>query len=601
MNRADTRRAAERFAALLGDALDFSDADRSYSPFFSDIGLGIDEHGGIACVYLHYNRQGTTFLQPFLRMPEPTRPHECTATGITQRFPSGSARIAFCGHNTWVVDCSGVPALEFNSGEHEGFTERRCARVDGESTCIIEGYLPTIDPRDTDATFPIIIGLRIVKGTASADDGIDEALRIEADAAGDLVLVFSLRVLEVDAESILSRVRESSTSFEDARERTLAWWAEALGGLDCDADSGAESRTLARAAYALLSNSAASPGLLGGRICQFPSRGTYPTAYLWDSCFQNLGTELFRPALAGDSLLLFVDNLRVDGKLPAFICSTWVHPQQSQPPLLGWAGRRLVDDSGDSELAAQLLNGLRRNTRWWLSQRMTRFGLIAAANGMELGWDDTPRFDRGPIVACDLNSYLLVQMRACAEFAELIGDAEAAREHRSQADEYAARLVDTLYDEEAGLFWDLNLELGAPERIMTPACFLPLLGDVPLAERQVRRMVADYLLNPDHFFADVPFPVVAYSEPAHTPDSWWRGPTWMNVAYLMVQVLEKTGYPAEAMAARERLYGMMVADGDLREHFDSRTGKGLGAYEYGWTAAICLRFRDELAGKDSDE
>ncbi len=69
----------------------------------------------------------------------------------------------------------------------------------------------------------------------------------------------------------------------------------------------------------------------------------------------------------------------------------------------------------------------------------------------------------------------------------------------------------------------------------------------------------------------------------------------MNVAYLMIEVLEKTGYPAEAMTARERLYRIMIADGNLRELFHSQTGDGLGAYEYGFTAAVCLRLRRELA------
>ena len=593
-NRSKSHRSAETLVQLLGNSLDFSDADRSFSPFFSDIGLGIDKTAGITCLFLHYNRRGTTFLKPFLRMPQAVKPHECTAAGVTQHFQQGSARIAFCGHNTWVVDCSGLTGLEFNTDDHADFTEKRSTQVD-PSTIIIEGYLPTVDPRDPDATFPLILGLRIAKGAVTGGDGIGQSLRIEADSDGQLVLVFSVRALEVDAESIRSRLQDASTSFEDAEQRSISWWAGAIGDLDFDSDDSAESTTLARAAYTLLSNSAASPGLLGGRICAFPSRGTYPTAYLWDSCFQNLGTELFNPGLAEDSLLLFIDNLRVDGKLPAFICSTWVHPQQSQPPLIGWAGRRLVEMTGNEQLAATLLSGLRRNTKWWLSQRMTRFGLIAGANGMELGWDDTRRFDQGPIVACDLNSYLLIQMRVCAAFAEMIGDTEAAREHSAEADEYAARIVEVLYDESAGLFWDLQVEQGVPVHIMTPACFLPLLGDVPLTERQTERAVTDYLLNPDFFFGAVPFPVVAYNEASYAPDSWWRGPTWMNVAYLMIEVLEKTGYPAEAMTARERLYRIMIADGNLRELFHSQTGEGLGAYEYGFTAAVCLRLRQELA------
>ena len=586
-------RAANKLAGLLGDDLDLSGADRGFSPFYSDVGLEVDEGGGIAALFLYYNRRKTIFLKPFLRLPDPEKPHLRSAAGITQHLGRARARIAFCSHNTWVVDCEGLPGLEFNPAGHPGLTEKRRREVD-RRTLIFDGYLPTVDRRDPDFTFPFVLGLRIVRGAAAGGDGLVEPLRIDADSRGRLVLVFTARVLEVDHHSVITRLKEASSSAAAAMQRTMAWWAEAMGGLDLAAGDPAEGAVLARAVYTLLSNSAACPGLLQDRIGAFPSRGTYPSPYLWDSCFQNLGTELFNPRLAADSLMLFVENLRVDGKMPAFLCSTWVHPGQSQPPLVGWAAARLVEKTGDERLAARLLPGLRRNTRWWLSQRMTRFGLVAALNGMEVGWDDSPRFDQGPIVACDLNSYLLLQMRACAQFARMGGDEAGAEELGAQAEAYAARMVEVLYDRETGLFWDLSVEHGHPVRIKTPACFLPLLAGVPLPPGAAKRAVADYLLNPACFFAEVPFPVVAYDEPSYQSGKWWRGPTWINVAYLMLMVLDRLDFTEAAASARERLYRMMVADGNLRELFDSQTGEGLGAFEYGWTAAICLRLHQEL-------
>jgi hypothetical protein len=61
-------------------------------------------------------------------------------------------------------------------------------------------------------------------------------------------------------------------------------------------------------------------------------------------------------------------------------------------------------------------------------------------------------------------------------------------------------------------------------------------------------------------------------------------------------VLDRLDFKEEALSARERLYRMLVADGNLRELFDSRSGEGLGAFEYGWTAAICLRLHRDLRG-----
>ena len=595
-DRSDSCAPVERLVEVLGDRLDFSGGDRSFSPFYSDVGLGVNDQGGIACLFLHYNRRMTIFLEPFLTMPAPVEQHRNTAIGIRQTFREGEAQIAYCGHNTFIVDCTGLSTLEFDPSVREGFTERRCRQAES-GIAIIDGYLPTLDPRDHDERFPVVIGLRVIKG-AMASPPTPDAVKVLADDESRVAILFSIRMLEVGHDEIISRLRGGSNSAEEARERTLTWWAGATGRFDIRAAADGEATVLARAIYTLLGNSAACPGLLQGRISGFPSRGTYPCAYLWDSCFQSLGLALFNEKLAEDSLLVFADNLRTDGKLHAFICSTWVHPGQSQPPLLGWAAHQLVQESGNTKLAARLLPALRRNTDWWLAQRMTRFGLPAAANGMEVGWDDTPRFDQGAIIACDLNSYLLLQMRICADFASLGGDETTAVALNAQADDYAARMVEVLYDEESGLFLDIEVETGEPVRIKTPACFLPLLAGVPLAEERKRWAIEEYLLNPDHFFGAVPFPVVAYDEPTYGADKWWRGPTWINVAYLMIGVLDKLKYLDEAYAARERLYAILIADGDLREHFDSQTGTGLGAYEYGFTAAICLRLHAELRERE---
>ncbi|HBM80287.1 MAG TPA: hypothetical protein DD426_05540 [Clostridiaceae bacterium] len=63
---------------------------------------------------------------------------------------------------------------------------------------------------------------------------------------------------------------------------------------------------------------------------------------MWYACFQNLALEYMNPLLAEDSLLLLTENQRIDGKIPQFICSTWVRPYESQPPLVGWAALRLI-------------------------------------------------------------------------------------------------------------------------------------------------------------------------------------------------------------------------------------------------------------------
>ncbi|MBM4143565.1 MAG: hypothetical protein FJ225_08260 [Lentisphaerae bacterium] len=588
--------APEDLTQCLGDGLDYSNAMTSFSPFYSDIGLGIGNDSGIQCLFLHYNRITTRFLDPFLSMPRSVKAPQCTATGITQFFQSGVARIAFCEHNTWVVECEGVAQIDFGVAHAAGCQDLRHSTW-GDDIHLFDVLLPTGDKRDPDQHFPLVLGLRVITGALTAGAGIEAPLRIEADPASRIVLAFSVRILDVGHESIVRRLQAASLTAEDAVRRTQSWLEQAMSGFRAEAGSAHERSVLARCVHALLSNSTEAPGHLGGRIAAFPSRGTYPTHFLWDSCFQNLATEMMHPGLAEDSLLLLTENLRCDGKMAHFLCSTWMRPHESQPPLVGWAGLRLVRARNNVGLARRLLPTLQRNTRWWREQRMTRFGLIAAKNGLETGWDDSPRFDRGPTVACDMNSYLLMQMRACAEFSRMLGDEAGAAAQTAEADRYAQRVVDVLFDKESGLFWDVHVASGEPVRIKTPACFLPLLADVPISLPTARDSIRKVLLNSACFFGKVPFPSVAYDETCYQPNKWWRGPVWLPVAYLMLILLDKTGFRAEAASARASLYQMIINDTNIREFFNSQTGEGLGAHEQGWTAAICLRLHREIHGQ----
>jgi putative isomerase len=297
------------------------------------------------------------------------------------------------------------------------------------------------------------------------------------------------------------------------------------------------------------------------------------------------------PKLAEDSLLILTENLRSDGKMGHFICSTWVRPQATQPALVGWAGLRLVKLRNDKELAAKLLKPLCKNAEWWLTQRVTRFGIVSSINPVETGWDDTPRFDKGPVLPCDMNSYVLMQMRACEEFASMTGEKELELQIKKQADAFAKKMIEILYDPGENIFKDVLLETGEQLSLKSPACFIPLLADIPIEKDRAIRMIKDHLLDPKKFFGNVPFPSIAYDEEEYKPEKWWRGPTWIPIAYFMLEVLYKYGFEEEYRIASKRLYNMIIDDGRISELFNSKTGEGLGSKQQGWTAAILLKLR----------
>jgi len=65
----------------------------------------------------------------------------------------------------------------------------------------------------------------------------------------------------------------------------------------------------------------------------------------------------------------------------------------------------------------------------------------------------------------------------------------------------------------------------------------------------------------------------------------WRGPSWMNVAWLLTPALRELGYDDDA----DRIASGMAdaaARGGLREYYDPRTGAGLAAGDFSWSALV---------------
>jgi glycogen debranching enzyme len=64
---------------------------------------------------------------------------------------------------------------------------------------------------------------------------------------------------------------------------------------------------------------------------------------------------------------------------------------------------------------------------------------------------------------------------------------------------------------------------------------------------------------------------------------YWRGPTWVNAAWLVWLGLLRLGYDDVAAALARRVLGAVAASG-LREYYDPMTGAGMGARDFAWSA-----------------
>ena len=75
--------------------------------------------------------------------------------------------------------------------------------------------------------------------------------------------------------------------------------------------------------------------------------------------------------------------------------------------------------------------------------------------------------------------------------------------------------------------------------------------------------------------------------PGFDPARYWRGPSWFNMAWLMIQALRSRGLSAEAATVAAQVRRLAVSEG-FPEYVDPLTGSAHGTRSFSWTAALSL-------------
>ena len=349
-----------------------------------------------------------------------------------------------------------------------------------------------------------------------------------------------------------------------------------------------------------------------------PSPGRYPWQWYWDSCFAAIVWRRFEPGRARAELESLLAAQQPDG----FIGHTifWNQPVSLirlafynvasrssfqtgtiQPPLLAWAWKIAV---GDPAMEPRI----GRHMDWLTANRdLEGDGLLWILQPDESGLDASPKFE--PVWGRRSNGRLgfplLVRrnrklgfdarrVRAaghpllCETLVNTMWSLSLQAMGRPSA---TPALIERLWDERRGLFIDEVRPGGARPDVLTWTAFAPLaLADLP--EEIGRRLIEEHLLNAREFRTPVAPPSVSASEPSYEPDGghgpirrYWRGPTWVNSAWMAWLGLRRLGYEAEAQHLADGVIGAVAREG-LREYYDPRTGKGLGAKDFAWSALV---------------
>ncbi len=349
-------------------------------------------------------------------------------------------------------------------------------------------------------------------------------------------------------------------------------------------------------AWWVMANNIVSPGGCITREAMMPSKSHYIGLWQWDSYFHALAYRHVDPALAEDQIRVILDNQLDNGMLPDAIYDEGtitsldfpVEAPVTKPPLGAWAALKVHRLNPNTDFLRAIYRPLVRNVHWWFSQNDDDTdGIVQYTHPYSSGLDDNPLWDGGvPVESPDINTYLVLEQEALAEIAREIGEPDDAAVWERRADALAQRMVEHLYDADAGLFWALRDH--EPVEVVTPFNLYPLItGRLP---EELVEALLQQLTDPARFWARYPLPTVALDDPRHKPLTMWRGPVWINVNYLFVEGLARIGQHELADELRRRTLDLVASNEGIYEYYHPQTGlpPESAAPVFGWTAALFI-------------
>jgi putative isomerase len=344
------------------------------------------------------------------------------------------------------------------------------------------------------------------------------------------------------------------------------------------------------------------------REALLPSKVHYVGVWHWDQVFHALAYRHVDAKLAEDQLRIVLDHQREDGMLPDAIHDEGlvthlvapVDADVTKPPIMTWGALKLYEASGRQDFLEEIYESLTRWHSWWVTQNSNGAGLCEYRHPFSSGLDDSPLWDAGvPVVAPDLNTYLVIQQQSLAQISRIIGQDAAAEQFDQKAKAMIDAMIAQLWDDNAGMFRALHN--GDPLPSVTPFNLLPLLiADLP--EAHAARLV-EHLTNPDLFWTPHPIPTVAINDPAYDSLQMWRGPVWININYFFVEALKRHGRHELAAELRRKTLQLVMMHKDIYEYYHPLTGERppKAAPMFGWSASLFIELAlDETAARGWD-
>ncbi len=394
-----------------------------------------------------------------------------------------------------------------------------------------------------------------------------------------------------------------------------------------------------------------------------PTKGLYPFQWNWDSCLTALGQSHYDEARAWTEIETLLAHQWPDGMVPHIVFhahsdgyfpgpDVWGTDRPvatsgiTQPPVAGFAIRRLFDRARDREAAARRARALLPKVdawhRWFYEMRdPAGEGLAAILHPWEsgrdnsidwdeafdrvptdgitpyvrrdtqhadpahrptkaqydrylwlvqlfrsLGWDNARLHDASPFRVVDpgFNAILIRSATDLAALADELGEHEIAEANRVRAARGLAAL-ESLWSARHGQYLCRDRVTGQLIESASIGGILPVFSAVP------RQRAQDVARTIERWAERVRFIVPSHdpADPRFEPKRYWRAPAWLVMNYMIQDGLRAVGETAVAdHIVRSSLE--LITHSGFAEYYDPLTGEPCGGGRFTWTAAMVIEF-----------
>lgn len=307
----------------------------------------------------------------------------------------------------------------------------------------------------------------------------------------------------------------------------------------------------------------------------------YKAAYLWDTAFITLVWLHWDTHIAEELIHYVLKFQKASGKIHHAVVEIIVKPHaysESQPPVLSWATLRIYQKSKNKEFLKKVYPKLKLYHAWLLKERQHPDGLFFWKHAYESGIDNSPRFstrsesrfeDTTKMAAVDMSSYMALSMESLSAIASELDLPDDKKEFDQQYTQLGKVMNKKLWDQSRGMYFDWSYKKNEFIHIETISNLTPMVAGIP--DKSQAKSMMKKIIDPAYYNTLIPFPSVARNEAVFVKDMW-RGPVWINMAYLGVLGVDRYGFHREAGYLARKvvrgIYGTWKNQGHFYEFYD---------------------------------